>query len=211
MISHFTDLTSSTFLRALKHNPTTGTAQSRCSNHHPVPQYSAEAGTCSSRGELGSTAFMLIASGRPIPARPLCPRKSLGLFMAADSVHPEAPFWNVLLPLPVVYSCIDNEEQLKDRFLLFLITDFQLGVEEAPMTSPGLRDEKRPLCPRLEGAGKPSRDSSLLYETGLPARSETPGCFFMTSQPQFCLRGSRVGLELLLPQGQSRGGFPDPS
>ncbi|XP_039240448.1 uncharacterized protein LOC113996400 [Pipra filicauda] len=128
--------------------------------------------------KLSSTTFMLIASGRAIPPRPLCPRKSLGPFMAADSIHLEAPFWNVLLPLPVVYSCINNEEQLKDCFLLFLITNFQLGVKEAPVTSPRLRDERRPLCPCLEGAGKPSRDTSLLYETGLPANSGTLWMFF---------------------------------
>lgn len=63
---------------------------------------------------------MLIASGRAIPPRPLRPRKTPRPFLAGESIHLEAPFCNVLLPLTVVYSCIDNEEQLKVSLLLHL-------------------------------------------------------------------------------------------
>lgn len=38
----------------------------------------------SSQGELSSTSFMLIGSGRAVPPRPLCPGKSLRSFMAVS-------------------------------------------------------------------------------------------------------------------------------
>lgn len=58
----------------------------------------------------------------------------------------EAPFCNVLPPLPVVYSCIDNEEQLKVSLLLHLqyIKIKELCFQELHSPSPNTKRKARP-------------------------------------------------------------------